>query len=94
MGFFLDDTKPRVTKEEFQKVRSALSANGFTMKELDQVEEIFRGDMDDERDIDKGIDEFELKDAIAWMRTHESIHHISSDKISILEKEMSARIHH
>ncbi|MFA6227111.1 MAG: hypothetical protein WC631_01345 [Candidatus Paceibacterota bacterium] len=94
MGFFSDDTKPRVTKEEFQKVRGSLSANGFTLKEINRVEEIFRGDMYEEREKDKGVDEFELQNTIAWMRANMSKHNLSEPKIAILEREMIERINH
>jgi hypothetical protein len=92
MGLFFNDTKPRVTKEEFKKVRSILYTLGFTTKELDKVEEIFRGDMDEDREMDKGIDEAELKKGIEWMRAHIKEHFISERKIDLLEKEMMERI--
>jgi response regulator of citrate/malate metabolism len=92
MGIFFSNTKPRITKEEFQKVRSSLSANGFSARELDEVEEIFRGDMDEERDFDKGIDEKEIEKAIAWMKENENIHKISQSKIDILERELRERL--
>jgi hypothetical protein len=69
-----------------------LSANGFSARELDEVEEIFRGDMDEERDFDKGIDEKEIEKAIAWMKENENIHKISQSKIDILERELRERL--
>lgn len=91
MGIF-DETKSRVTKEEWIKVRSSLSIHNFTEKEINRIEEIFRGDMDDEREIDKGIDEYELEQGLTWMRQHISQHMIPENKIDILEKEMRERI--
>lgn len=91
MGFF-SDSKPRVTKDEFIKVRSELVSHGFTTKELNELEEIFRGDMYEEREMDAGIDEFEIDNAISWMRNHTDIHHMSPEKINIIETKLKERL--
>ena len=89
MGLFFNTTKPRVTKEEWKKVRGNLySLHHFTTRELDQVEEIFRGDLDEVNEIDKGIDANELVKGLQFMRDHMSVHHISKEKINALEIEM------
>ncbi len=89
MGLFFNTPKPRVTKIEWKKVRSNLySLHNFTVRELDKVEEIFRGDMDEERDIDKGIDAAELTKGLQYMREHMNVHYISKEKINALEAEM------
>jgi hypothetical protein len=89
MGIFFDSPKPRVTQEEWKKVRSSLySLHNFTSKELDEVEEIFRGDMNETRSIDNGIDTDELVKGIQYMRQHMSLHHISQQKMNALEVEM------
>ena len=94
MGFFFDtDTKPKVTPEKFKKVRTALSENGFTTKEIDRVEEIFHGEMYEERQKDIGVDEFELKNTIAWMRANMGKHNLSESKIAIVESEMEKKMH-
>ncbi len=92
MGLFWPDTKPKVTEKEWQKVRSELAANNFTEKERDRIEEIFRGDIYEDREKDKGIDEQEIDKGILWMREHVSEHHISLEKIDILERKLKAKI--
>ncbi len=93
MGIFFNDPKPRLTKEEWIKVRSALHySHNFTTKELDKVEEIFRGDMDETKERDRGIDAEELVRGIQYMRAHMDVHHISSDKINALEIESMKKI--
>lgn len=81
--------KPRVTKEEWQKVRSYLYENkNFTQRELEEVEEIFRADLIEEKDIDNGIDASEITKGIQYMRTHKDVHHISDEKIIALEEQL------
>ncbi|MFA6797169.1 MAG: hypothetical protein WCR40_00435 [Candidatus Paceibacterota bacterium] len=88
MGIFFNDQKPRITETEFKKVRSRLYSKGFTTEQLDKIESIFRGDMYEDKDSDKGIDEKELDRALAWMRDNTSTHNISEQKITVLEEEM------
>ncbi len=93
MGIFFDSPKPRVTKEEWKKVRSTLySTHRFTTKELDIVEGIFRGDMSEEKYKDAGIDTNELVKGLQYMRQHMNVHHISIEKLNALEIEMMKRI--
>ena len=91
MGFFFN-TKPKVTKEEFKKVRNSLYLSGFTHKELDQVEEIFRADLDESQNYDRGISNEEVDKGIRWMKENLNIHHISAHKIDILEKTLKKKI--
>jgi len=89
MGFFFDTPKPRVTESEWRKIRDNLySLHGFTTRELDRVEEIFRGDMHEENERDKGIDSAELVKGIQYMRDHIDTLYISKEKINALETEM------
>ena len=88
MGIFFDDSKPRITEEEFKKIRAHLYNVGFSSDQLDKIEGIFRGDIYEDRDSDKGIDEKELFRAIAWMRENMHVHNISEQKVDILEEEM------
>jgi hypothetical protein len=94
MGFISDilfgqQLKPRVTKEEWKKVRSNLyDSHHFTTIELDKAEEIFNADMYETRKIDNGIDTDEIVRGIQYMRDHVDVHHISIEKINALEEEM------
>lgn len=98
MGFISDlifgqSPKPRVTKDEWQRVRSALSARrGFTKIELDEVEKIFSADMYEDRKINNGITTDELVRGIQWMRSNMSKHKISENKINAIEEEMMKKI--
>ncbi len=91
MGFFTD-TKPMVTKIEFEKVRTYLYSMGFTHKELDQVEEIFRSNLEKEQIYGQGITSEDIDKGIAWMRAHVDVHHIPSSQIDILEKELRSKL--
>jgi hypothetical protein len=98
MGFISDlifgpSPKPRVTKDEWQRVRSALSARrGFNKRELDEIEEIFRADLYENKKIDNGITTDELVRGIQWMRSNMSKHKISENKINAVEEEMMKKI--
>ena len=87
MGFF-SDSKPKITETEFKKIRAHLYNTGFSSEQLDKIESIFRGDLYEDKDSDKGIDEKELERAITWMRENMHVHNISEEKINILEEEM------
>lgn len=91
--FFGSSQKPRVTKDEWQHVRSALSSrHNFTKTELDEVEKIFRADMDEGKKIDVGITTDELVKGIQWMRSNMTKHKISQEKINAIEEEMMKKI--
>ena len=91
MGFF-DTTKQKVTKEEFQKVRNYLYSMGFTHKELEEVEGIFRSDLDESASYERGISMEEIDKGISWMRANINTHHIPAQKIDILEKALKEKL--
>ena len=91
MGFFFN-TKPKVTKEEFKKVRNYLYSAGFTHKELDEIAEIFRSDIDESQNFEQGISKEEIDKGIQWMRANVNVHHILSSKIDILEKALKGKL--
>jgi len=92
MGLFWTDMKPRVTEKEWTKIRSELAGDNFTEKERNRIEEIFRADLYEEKEKDKGIDEQEIDKGIAWMREHIDEHHISPEKIDILERRLKTKL--
>ena len=93
MGLFFDSPRPRVTPYELKLVKGILrSKYNFTEREANQVEEVFRGDIDEQKYLEKGIDTTELVKGIEWMRSHLNVHHISPKKIDILEIEMMKKI--
>ncbi|MGB8815748.1 MAG: hypothetical protein WCC74_00715 [Minisyncoccia bacterium] len=88
MGFFFPDSKNKISKSEFKELRGHLSGNDFSHDEIDKIESIFNADLNEERENDSGIDEWEMKRSLEWMRSHLDEHHISEKKIEILERKM------
>lgn len=91
MGLF-GSSKPTISKREFQKeVRGHLFAKGFTSKELNEIEEIFRGDLEDKSSSSEfvGITKEEAEAGIAWMRKNQGIHKLSEKKIDELEEVLN-----
>ena len=91
MGFFFN-TKPKVAKEEFKRIGNYLYSMGFTRKELERVKEIFRSDLDESSIYERGISSEEIDRGTQWMRAHMGVHHISSQKIDILEKGLKSEL--
>lgn len=91
MGFFWN-TKPKVTAPEFQKVRASLVRYNFNERERDRIEEILRGDLQEKRDSDKGLDADEIDRALTWMRAHQNEHRIPLSKIDTLEKILRGKL--
>jgi hypothetical protein len=92
MGIFFDDPKPKLSKEEFQKAKNALSSYGFSEKEIDFVEGLFASDLHGTRDSNKGIQMEEIENNIKWLRSNLSSHALSKDQIVILERELKERL--
>jgi hypothetical protein len=93
MGLFWDDPKPKVSEVEFrEKVRGDLYGSGFEKKEIDWVEQYFRGDMFEGKPIEQGIQADELARAIAWLRVNPTKHKLSPQKIDSIEKVMMRRL--
>lgn len=88
MGLFFNDYKPKISNEEFKKVRIALRTSRFTPAEVDRVESIFRGDLQESSDRERGIDKIELERGLKWMRENMSKHKFSEEKMKIIEEKM------
>ena len=68
MGLFGSAPPARVTAQEFKdKVVSQLYVHGFSQKERSEVEELFVGDMYEDKEVDQGIDAQELARKIEWL---------------------------
>ncbi|OHA84958.1 MAG: hypothetical protein A2408_02765 [Candidatus Yonathbacteria bacterium RIFOXYC1_FULL_52_10] len=91
MGFF-EDSKPKISKREFEEARSALAGKGFSEREILEVQKIFRADLNDVREDDRGIDGKELDAALLWMREHIGEHAVSEKKLDILEAVLRKRL--
>ncbi len=86
MGLFGPTPPPRVTPEEFKKkVVSQLYVHGFSQKERNEVEELFAGDMYEDKEVDIGIDAGELARKVEWLKANPGKHVLSAEKISALE---------
>ena len=92
MGLFFDSPKPRVTKKEFQKVRSLLMSRGFHPQDITEAEEVFRADLDEVHNGYSGIKEKEVDDGIAWLKQNIGKHRLSEQKIDILESALKGKL--
>lgn len=89
---FWSNQKPNVNDSEFQKIRGELSGYGFHKKDLDFVEQHFRGDMHETAPNDAGIQEEEINDAVDWLKKNSSKHPLSEQKINTLEGVLKKRL--
>ncbi len=87
MGLFGPTPPPRVTAQEFKsKVVSQLYVHGFSQKERNEVEELFMGDMYEDKEQDQGIDLGELTRKVEWLKANTGKHILSAEKIAALEQ--------
>lgn len=73
-------------------MRNYLYYNGFTKKELDEVTQIFRADLDELSVQQQGISSEEIERGIKWMRDNTKIHKISPRKVDILERALKGKL--
>ena len=93
MGLFGPMPPTRVTAQEFKdKVVSQLYVHGFSQKERNEVEELFMGDMYEDKEVDQGIDAQELARKIEWLKANTGKHILSAEKITALEQALKMYI--
>lgn len=92
MGFFFSDTPKRVNLEEFKKVRAHLASSGMSHQEIDKVENIFHGDLNEANNNQKGIDAKELDQTIKWMKENRHNHNLSDKDMKLVEETMKKYI--
>lgn len=98
MGFLNDilgiSSKPRVTKDEFKKVRSDLASHGMNERQRDKVESIFSGDMYEKatETHPTGIEKDEMEMRIKWMRENKDKHSLSDKQIDEVEASLRKRL--
>ena len=93
MGLFGPTVPARVTAQEFKdKVVSQLYVHGFSQKERSEVEELFVGDMYEDKEVDHGIDAQELARKIEWLKANSGKHILSAEKITALEQALKMYI--
>lgn len=90
--FFFDSPKPRVTKDEFKKVRNLLASKGFDPKDIAEAEEVFRADLDEVRNGYSGIRAHEIDAGIVWLKQNIGKHRLSEHKIEILESALKGKL--
>jgi hypothetical protein len=88
MGFFSSD-KPKVSKDEFKKVRWYLFGKGWNSNELDLVTSFFSGSMDESGDFEKGLDKNEIAQGLETLKENERIYHLSNKKLLELEEALN-----
>ncbi len=76
-----------ISREEFRKALWKLRSNGFSNHEIDEVENVFRGDMH-ESGSSAGISKGEMKQGLHYLRHHPENHHLSHDEIKKLEEHL------
>ena len=92
MIFFFDSAKPRVTKNEFQKVRSVLMSKGFHPQDITEAEEVFHADLDSDGASWSGISGKEIDAGISWLKNNIGKHRFSEQKIEILENALRGKL--
>lgn len=85
-------SKPKVSKEEFREACNFLSVKGFDEREINEVKKIFRADLEESSEYERGIDQKEIEQAMKWMREHTSSHCLSTSKIQILEEILKKKL--
>lgn len=89
---FFDSPKPRVSHDEYKKVRNALLARGFNAEDLSDVDQLFQADLNESSDRERGIDRSELEKGIGWLRKNIGHHRLSQNKIDILEEILRGKM--
>ena len=78
----------RISREEFRKVLYKLRSSGtFSNHEIDEIENVFRGDMH-ESGPSAGISKEEMKTGLEYLKRHPENHHLSHEEIGKLEEAM------
>lgn len=88
---FFGTSKKCISKDKFEHdVRRHLFNADFSHKELDEIEEIFRGDLESKNaGYDKaGMTKDEMESGLNWMKENMDIHKISEKKINELEETL------
>lgn len=85
-------SKKIISHTEFKELQSELYSKGFTKNEREEVEKIFRGDLHESSEYERGIDAGEIENALKWMRENMKKHDIPSQKVDILEELLKEKL--
>ncbi len=89
---FFGSAKKKVSKLEFKQVKTLLYHKGFSAREIDEAEMIFRSDLNEPGEYERGIDAKEIDQGIKWMKENKRSHILSDKKIDILEKTLKSKL--
>ncbi len=89
MSFFFPNHK--VSKQEFDEVKSSLSSKGFSREKIDEVIQIFHGDMAEAGDYE-GVDAKEVTQELLWLRSNIGKHRLTEKDITVLEEVLKKRL--
>lgn len=78
-------TKDTIDSSEFRRAIGNLS--NFNQKSRGYVELMFLGDLTEESNYERGIDKFEFKQKIDWLKSNMSKHYLSASQIEEIEEE-------
>lgn len=97
MGFLNDifgTPKPRVTDKEYKKARGELYTEGFSQRERNKVDEIFKTDYYEKptESHPRGLEGGEIDARIKWMRENKSKHGFSDKEIDEIETGFKKRL--
>ena len=81
-----------VSDREFKEARRHLYNEGFSSREVDEVEKVFMGSMHESYKPHQGIDSKELEHGIKWMRENKSKHNLSENRIDEIEQTLKDKL--
>jgi len=81
------DSYKKVTPEEYKKFRWALKKRGLNDSDIDSLDMLFHGDMNEKRH-ERGIDKEELQSAALWLRKNPRKHKLKEEDIVAVEEEL------
>lgn len=92
--WFGGSTKKRVTDKEYKKVKNELFTEGFTQKERNKIDQIFKSDYYEptKPTHPKGLEKEEIEARVKWMRENKSKHGFSDKEISEVEASFKERL--
>ncbi|MBU1091359.1 hypothetical protein KKA27_00625 [Patescibacteria group bacterium] len=91
MGLF-SSYKRNISRIEFSEACSVLYSTGFSETNVNDVHKVFRGDLDESLDSEKGIDAGEIERGIKWLGENKSKHSLSSGQIETLESVLRKKL--
>lgn len=89
MGFFAPS--PKVTPDEWKKVRARLLGRGLSQRDVDDVEAVVSQALR-ETGSGRGIDKREVKEIIAYLKRDRGSHDLSDEQIERVEDALEDKL--